>query len=405
MSFRKKYLYKILFFILLLFLSSNYGTYSSEKYYYTQKFCLIHFGDVNWKDFGDLLKKLDIIVIDYYRFPDIPRDIKEINPEIKVFAYINTFDVADLSRFDPNAQNLRGKTERMYNDWIFFDSREELFLHDFRGKRISVFLNKNIPRYAVDISNFRVIDFFRGKIFKVFSAGYDGVFLDNVWVEFPFSFGLGHWISGIPPFISKDKWSDATAGMLAELKSSAGKGKIIFNQINPSDIDVSMKYLDVCDGASDEQWLKKKYFSVDLHEESLKLISLAGENGKIILALSDCETYEDALFNFSAYLLVADGENIYFSAENSYNLKELMFYDFYGASIGKPISIFKKKEDDNDIFYRFFENGAVVVNFGNKSIDIRSLNDFAEFPYKAGFGNLEFYRLMPDSSVILVKKK
>jgi len=402
MNSSNKFFYKIFFFTFLFFLSVNYRSYTSEKLPSPQKFCLIQFGDANWKDYQDLLQKLDIIVVDYYRFPAIPEDIKKINPKIKVFAYINVFDMTDLSRFDSSAEKLEGKTKRMYGDWKYFNDKENLFLHDFRGKRISVFLNKNVPRYALDISEGEVAGFFAMKISHSLSSGYDGVFLDNVWVKYPFSFGLGNWISGVPPLINKDKWSGQTANLLAELKKQSGVGKVIFNQINPSDIVGSMKYLNASDGASDEEWLKNNFFYGDNHSKSLTLISNAAKREKDILLLSSGETYGQRLFYYSAYLLVADGKNVFFQPSNKHNIERLNFDDFYKVPMGIPLSRFIKK---GEVYYRAFENALVIVNFGKERFDTRDIAVSDKANYEIKFGSMENFSLLPQSAVIMVRKK
>ncbi|MFQ5810972.1 MAG: hypothetical protein ACE5JM_15245, partial [Armatimonadota bacterium] len=71
------------------------GPVAAER---TAQIFSVSFGSQYTKDdFRRMAERLDLLIIDPLSFPTVPRVLREVNPNIKVLGYRNTFDIRDMT--------------------------------------------------------------------------------------------------------------------------------------------------------------------------------------------------------------------------------------------------------------------------------------------------------------------
>lgn len=156
----------------------------------TAQFFSVSFGSkYTDDDFRRMAEKLDLLILDALNYPRPPAILKRTNPNIKVLGYRDCFDAKDLSQYAGRKLTPGGKTERMLREWQRADAAD-WFYHDEQGQRVKVYLNKADNRYGLDIGKPEVREYLAARTREIVDAGYDGVFLDNVGVRYPYGYGI-----------------------------------------------------------------------------------------------------------------------------------------------------------------------------------------------------------------------
>jgi hypothetical protein len=313
-------------------------------------------------DFRSMAEKLDLLIIDELNYPQVPGILRETNPHIKVFGYCNTFDIRDMSDYEGRNLKPGGKTDRMMREWHEADDRD-WFYRDEQGRRVKVYLNKADNRYGLDIGNPEVRAFLAAKAKDIAARGYDGVFLDNVGVRYPYGYGVGKWVSAVPDGLTERKWWDDSILMLRAIKQAVGDKIVFFNQVRGYNPDVSFEFIAETDGAMDESWLSDGNFKAQQWREDVILIKRINQISKYTLPIAQGTSEQAAMTLFASYLLAKGGDHAYFSY-GPYNFTQWKWFSFYDVDLGQPVEDFCTS--DGNVYQRRYERGIVLVNISNE---------------------------------------
>ena len=338
------------------------STVHSETHKFV-KFFGVCFGRYSDEEFKQMTKKLDLVILDSYHYPKPPAILKDTRKDFIVLAYMSALDVTNMEEYSKKKMQEDSKAFRMYKEWEKINSHENWFHHDKNGNRIRLWLHNkkvvNEEKFSLNMGNKQLQEYYGERTANLIKNGYDGIFMDNVWVNYPFTWDLLiSFCSAEPANMDKKKWWGDCIDFLKAIKKAVGGKIIVFNQVRGNDTENSLKYLAVCDGAMDESWLgwKINYNSI---KEGINIIKLINEKNKISLPIAIGQAENRALFLYCSYLLVKDGDNAYFSYMKGYNFKGMNWYPFYEIDIGSAKGQFYEKEG---LLLRKFSKGLVIVN-------------------------------------------
>jgi len=312
------------------------------------------------EDFRHMAEKLDLLILDQYNYPNVPGILRETNPNIIVLGYSDAFDMHDLSRYEDRNLTPGGKTERMLREWQEADAKD-WFYRDHQGNRVNVYLNKSDSRYGLDIGKPEVRDFLAKRAKNIVDHGYDGVFLDNVGVRYPYGYGIGNWVSAVPVGLTERKWWDDSILMLRAIKQAVGDKIAVFNQVRGYNPDVSLEFVAETDGAMDETWLSDGNFKPQQWREDVGLIQRLNKLNEYTLPVAQGTSEQAARALFASYLLAKDGDHAYF-AYGPYNFTQWKWFPFYDADLGKPLGDYTHQ---GDIYQRQYQRGIVLANISD----------------------------------------
>jgi len=311
-------------------------------------------------DFRRMGEKLDLVILDPLNFPRVPSVLKQVNPNIKALGYCNTFDIRDMSSFVGRALTPGGKTERMIREWQEADAKD-WFYHDEQGRRVNVYLNKRDDRYGLDIGRPDVRAFLAAKSKAIVDGGYDGVFLDNVGVRYPYGYGIGGWVSAVPEGLTERKWWDDSILMLRAIKEAVGDKLVVFNQVRGYNPEVSLEFVAETDGAMDETWLSDGNFKPQQWREDVSLVQRLNKLNTYTLPIAQGASEQAAKALFASYLLAKDGEHAYF-AYGPYNFTQWKWFAFYDVDLGDALGDYTH---EGNVYSRRYERGMVLVNIAD----------------------------------------
>ena len=365
------------------------------------------FGKYSDEQFKEMAKKLDLVILDSYWYPNPPAILKDNKKNLIILAYMSPFDVSNMEKIYKQNMNKNSKGFRMYKEWKEISSHENWFFHDENGRRVRVYLNKKEERFGLDIENKGFQEFYSKLAAELVSNGYDGIFLDNVWVNYPYGSDFREFSSATPIGMNKEKWWKISVDFLKAIKEAIGKRILVFNQVRGYDTENSLKYLATCDGAMDENWLNNGNFYFKDFKEGIDIISVINKRNKISIPVAIGKKEADALRLYCSYLLVKEGDNAYFSYMKGYNFKGMIWYPFYELDLGKPNGNYYQQ--DGAVF-RKFTNGLVIVNPNISSKNILLSEEYKtrdgtivkEIVFKAREGDI---LLKKDVKLLLENKK
>lgn len=328
----------------------------------TAQFFSVSFGSrYTDEDFRRMAEKLDLLILDELNYPQVPGILRETNPDIKVFGYCNTFDIRDMSSYEGRNLTPGGKTDRMLREWHEADDKD-WFYRDEQGRRVKVYLNKTDNRYGLDIGKPEVRVSLAAKAKDIAARGYDGVFLDNVGVRYPYGYGIGNWVSAVPNELTERKWWDDSILMLRAIKQAVGDKIVVFNQVRGYNPDVSFEFIAETDGAMDETWLSDGNFKTRQWREDVILIKRINQLNQYTLPIAQGTSEQAAMTLFASYLLAKGGDHAYFSY-GPYNFTQWKWFPFYDVDLGKPVE--DGYTSDGNVYQRRYERGIVLVNISD----------------------------------------
>ncbi len=312
------------------------------------------------KDFKEMAKKLDLVILDSYNYPKPPAILKDTKKDIIILAYMNALDVHNMEEFSKRTMREDSKVYRMYKEWEDINFHEDWLLHDKNGKRVKVFMQRKEERFGLNLGNKGLQEFFSKQVTKLTDNGYDGVFFDNVWVSYPFGPKmLISFSSATPVDMDEGKWWEDNIAFLKAIKKAIGKKIVVFNQVRGNDPENSLKYLNVSDGAMDENWISNGKFDFNDFIEGTSIISLINKKNRMSLPIALGQKESEALTLYCSYLLVKDGDNAFFSYMKEYTMKGMNWYPFYEIDLGSSKGDYYRQDG---LFLRKFANGLIVVN-------------------------------------------
>ncbi len=264
---------------------------------------------------------------------------------------------------------LPGGRFRGEGDFDAVNAHEDWFVHDPSGRRIT--LDNNLALLDIGNPQYRAyeIDF----IVKNVTAGpLDGVFLDVVhpeWVR-----GSKDWSPPIPAAVQQ-AWAGNMMLFLEGLRARLPAGKkLIWNGISTREDRYTswaaweQKTAALADGGQMDGFCfnrrnpyRESEFAYQLRR--LHDMAAAGKTTLVKAAVKEGGGGRGAdqleAFCFAAYLLVADGRNVYYYPAHDLNRGRIQGVPIYSAGLGAPVGEFTRA---GALFRRDFARGMVLVN-------------------------------------------
>ncbi len=264
---------------------------------------------------------------------------------------------------------LPGGRFRGEGDFDAVNAHEDWFVHDPSGRRITqgsnlALLDMGSPQYRA-----YEIDF----IVKNVAAGpLDGVLLDVVhpaWVQ-----GSRDWSPPVPAAVQQ-AWAGNMMLFLEGLRAKLPAGKkLIWNGVSTREDRATawagweQKTTALADGGQMDGFCynrRNPYGEGEFAYQLRRLRDMAGA-GKMTLVKAAVKEGgggrgADRLeaFCFAAYLLVADGRNVFYYPAHDLNRGRIQGVPVYSAGLGAPVGEFTRA---GPLFRRDFARGMVLVN-------------------------------------------
>ena len=291
---------------------------------------LVAYGGLDDKYLNQIANSIDTLIIgeiDLYKI----KKLREINPEIRIYKYFNAIGLHPTHRL-----------------WEMVNSNENWFVHD------QTFKNRLIARkygwYLLDLSSVTLRQFLINKIKKMVSSSYDGVFLDDFWVQFLNKFNPKYMTVRIAPKVSRD-WQVNMKTFLKELRISFNK-EILIN-------GAYKEYAEYVDGLFHEGFIhsnnqKGDYFkTISESTRELNKIKTLKKYGKKLFIHSGVNDSDDLKVKhiydlcLGSYLLICDKNTSFgFQQGKSYYFKG--FYNEFKSTMEKniiPVNDFYQKPE------------------------------------------------------------
>jgi hypothetical protein len=364
------------------------------------------------------LAKWDMLILDMEvqeNSPEAIRTIRNLNPDIKILAYITSQEIIDYSQQSWQIKaSLRAKLYDQIDDsW---------WLRDYQGNKISFWQGTkmlNMTAGAGDSINNEKWNEFLPRFVdeEILSTGlWDGVFYDNTWGDIS-------WLNNANIDINNDKqktsndyrdnaWNQGTKKMLRISRNLNPEAIIIGNG------RVFYEYQRYLNGMMLENfpssWENGGNWSGSM-QTYLKLKDYNKEpQTSIVLAFNDQgKPYQKMRYSLASTLM----ENGYFGYNESvYKQAGLSFYDEYEFSLGQPQSqadnlLSNSSEMKPGLWRRDFENGVAVLNSsqGKKSYFFEK-EEFEKLkgdqaPEINNGTIVNYVNLEPEDAVILKKRQ
>lgn len=305
------------------------------------------------------LAKWDVLIVDMEvatYSPSSLTKIKELNPNIKILAYLASQELRG------DSCSLDGTLRQQLCQQIASDG----WLTDGRGKQVEWWPGNPI----IDVTNpawqTALPAFLKDKIMA--SGYWDGVFLDNVWSEISFlnrrvAVG-GKASSSLEPAVN-EKWGAGMRILLQNVRDAVGAGTIIAG--NGGD-----KYLDILNGVMYEHFPRYGW------ESALNQYTKIAQNKTVMLNTNNGNNgnkmnFQTMRFGLTSALL-GDGYYSFDNGDQSHN--DIWWYDEYDANLGSPLNNAVKL--DNGVWRRNFANGVVLVNPTNQTQTIQLSHDYVK---------------------------
>lgn len=291
------------------------------------------------------LAKWDILVLDMqnqYTSEYALQRIKEINPDIKLLAYMTVEEV----------QTQHSSTD-INNPWrIVYDkvNRDNLWLYSSSGSKVSFWQGTNM----IDItsSNWQLFlpEFINNSI--LVNNYWDGIFLDNC-------FDSVSWIDGTSR-VTDGNWKNSMNNLLQSIKNQMPEDKLLV-------INSSSSYASYTNGRLYENW--PEVYTGNWQSNMSDYLSMTEkviEPTTIIINSNTNNTsihtdYQSMRFGLTSALL-SDG---YFSFDyGDENHAQTWWYDEYDQYLGRPLSGAYNLLLDNSygVWRRDFEQGTILIN-------------------------------------------
>jgi hypothetical protein len=334
----------------------------------------------NWQIAPDdpaKLAKWDVVILDMdqqARFPEKLREIKRLNPSIKLLAYVSAGEIATIRGNDPTSFPGRRLVDTIPEAW---------YLHHANGERISWWTGNyilNATNVGPQVNGQRWNDFVGPFIRdQVLSTGlWDGVFLDSAYADItPFA-GVDVDPDG-DRVLNPPKQNDALyqAGMrtlVQNVRNAIGSNYLIMN-------NSSAAYASVSNGTLFENFPRDGWawpfteFRRSLDQNPSPKLSAVNTNTN-----NQQNPYDYRLMRYGlASALIADG---YFSFDaGDAGHDRTWWYDEYDASLGVPRASAKVVKGPARgaypaVWARDYSGGTVFVNATNKAEAIPLAGEF-----------------------------
>lgn len=310
------------------------------------------------------LARWDLLVLDVdqqRRYPDFLRRLRNLNPQIKILAYVSSCEIAQARFLEPTDFPMGRMAADIQDNWYLRapnGNRTEFWpgssllnvtnLGPAAGERWSSYL----PRFIRD---------------QVMSSGlWDGIFLDNTFV------GISYFAKG-PVDFDRDGRAEAEAD--ANAKWQAGMRSLINNirNANPNALllgNGGTAYADILHGV-----LLENFPSWNWNENVKEYRDASAKNIQPKLAAINVNTknqpspqdYRQMRFGLASALM---DDGYYSFDQGDWNHNVIWWYDEYSVSLGAPRTAAKKLADQPStasgaVWSRAYERGMAIVNATN----------------------------------------
>jgi len=375
---------------------------------------------LRWELNEDEAKELahwDLVILDMENQennPDMIRKIREINPDVKILAYITSQEIIDEPQYYNNAWLRQDLSSQLSPRWYLKDSQGRavvnwpftsmLNLSNLAGpNQDGLLFNEFLPRFVRD---------------KILASGlWDGVFYDNAW-------GDVAWVNGgdidIDQDLKKDDpvaanilWEEGYSKMLKLTKELCGDDFLVVGNGR-----IHWPYQHLLNGMMLENFPSSweaggswtgsmtSYFKLPQFNQSpvLPIINIYEKNQ---------ENYRLFRFGLASALL---GDGYYSFDYDVTNHGQLWWYDEYDVNLGLAQSpaynILKNSSTDLEpgLWRRDFENGLVILNSTDKKQNFFfSKEEFEKIkgqqaPDINNGLKINYLRLEAQDAIVLLKK-
>lgn len=357
------------------------------------------------------LAKWDIVVLDMdqqARFPEKLREIKRLNPNIKLLAYVSAGEIATIRGNDPLSFPGRRLVEAIPEEW---------YLHHANGERISWWAGNyilNATNLGPAVQGQRWQDFIGPFIRdQILATGlWDGIFLDSAYAEItPFA-GVDVDLDGDrllnPPKQNDEAYQKGMRQLVQNVRNTIGTQYLIMNNSSAS-------YASISNGTLFENFPRYGWpwpfaeFRRSLEQNPTPKISALNTNTG-----NQENPWDYRLMRYGlTSALVADG---YFSFDaGDAGHHRTWWYDEYDTSLGAPRSTAKVLRGPTRGAYpavwgRDYTLGTVLVNSTNKAETIPLSGEYERLsgrqdPLVNNGEILTQVTVPPQDGVILLRRK
>lgn len=290
------------------------------------------------------LAKWDVLVLDMqnqYTSESTLKEIKRLNPNISLLAYMTVEEVQDQHIFADSNNPWR----IVYNEV----ERNNLWLRNVNGEKVSFWPGTSMIDVSNTVWQSWLPGFFKNNI--LINNYWDGIFLDNCFD------GIS-WIDS-STVVSDSAWKLGMSNLLKSLDNSLEDSILVINS--------SSVYKDNINGRLYEGWPKvytgnwqsniNDYFTMNAVVNEPKTIIINSNTNN----QNNRQDYQMMRFGLTSTLL-ADG---YYSFDyGDQNHAQTWWYDEYDQYLGKAINEPQNLLKDNSygLWRRDFEQGTILIN-------------------------------------------
>ncbi|MFW0837557.1 MAG: putative glycoside hydrolase [Candidatus Komeilibacteria bacterium] len=297
------------------------------------------------------LAQWDLLVLDMQNAITSPaalQTIRQLNPDIKILAYLTVEEVQDRH----NDTSLLNPWRQVYD----IVNTHDWWLRNQNGERISFWPGTHM----IDVSNNAwqdwLISFLQNSVMTDFD--WDGIFLDNCFASVSW---LDSKIS-----VSDERWRAGLSNLLNNLKNSLPSDKLLV-------INSSSYYADKVNGRMYEGWPRTKEDWDTAWQDLQNVMHNTLEPHTIIINTNTENVYEPAdyqamRFGLSSALLAGSFYSFDFGDQNH---AQTWWYDEYNEYLGQALNA-PYKVNNNSVWRRDFSNGTVLLN-NNANINLVDL--------------------------------
>lgn len=323
------------------------------------------------------LAKWDVVITDMENQvsnPDQLRKLRELNPSIKILAYITSQEI--MNGIPPGAMRKK-LASGIKDDWYLYDTNRSKM--SFWSGTSMLNLTSSCPTYDGYKFNKYLAHFVANEILS--SGLWDGVFYDNAWQDV-------NWFTKGRADINLD--GQAEDGRVVDDQWRAGY-RFLFNETRRI---IDSKYVIVGNTGPGHKHYREELNGVMLETfpefgwkygmEVFDYHSNGGPKPRFTIINSNTHNtgnradYREMRYGLASALL----HNGYFSFDHGTNdHTQTWWYDEYGVKLGDPLGLVfstdnKSKYDESTVWQREFSNGIALVN---PSSQIRSVDLGSDF--------------------------
>ena len=330
--------------------------------------------DLNEKQVQELAK-WDLVVVDMEnqaRNPDMLRRLRQLNPKIKIFAYLSANEIGK----DPNemGNSMRKKLAAGIDP--------QWYLKDAQGQNMSFWPTNymlNITPKAATINGFKANKYIAHFVAdEVLSTGlWDGVFYDGSW-------GGVNWFGknqidldgdGVADRDVDEQWRAGMRFLYNETRLASNNKYLVLTNIGSG----HKEYRDQIDGFLIETFPEFGWnYTMQVYDYQAN----GGPKPRFPIINSNSHNtgnqydYREMRYGLASALM----HNGYFSFDHGTNdHTQTWWYDEYGIKLGEPLGsvspvVSKAKYDEQTVWRREFTNGIALINpsVQSRSVDLGS---------------------------------